>query len=627
MKKKKLLWQIYPLYLLITLASLLAAGWYSSETMRQFFLEHTAGDLEVRAQIIGKQIHAFLFPLNQAAIDAVAKEIGSSSSATRITVMLPDGTVIGDSEEDPAKMDNHADRQEMVSILNGKQGISVRYSRTLRQKMMYVAVPLRNEKGLVAILRTAINISFVDEKLKSIRSKILLGGIVIALLAAGISLMVSRRISKPIEEMKKGAENFARGELDYRLHVPDSDEIGELARAMNRMAAQLDERIKAVTQHRNEIEAILSSMSEGVIAVDNDAHLISMNRAAARMFDRSISESVGRSIQEVIRNTDLHRFVEKAVSGKNPAKEDIVLHRNGERILHIHSTPLCFGKDGHIGILIVMNDVTRLRRLENIRRDFVANVSHEIKTPLTAIKGFVETLRQGAVNNPDESLRFLEIIEKHTDRLTAIIDDLMNLSKIEQDRENKGIRLEPGKIKDVILTAVQVCQTKADEKNISIELSCDDEMTARINPPLLEQAAVNLIDNAVKYSEAGSSIRISAELRQTSKNAAPPENRSDAGESLCGCPAVSSSDMPPDMADAEIVICFQDHGIGISKEHLPRLFERFYRVDKARSRKLGGTGLGLAIVKHIVQSHGGNVTVESTPGKGSIFSVHLPIPK
>jgi two-component system phosphate regulon sensor histidine kinase PhoR len=620
MKKKKLLWQIYPLYLLITLASLLAAGWYSSETMRQFFLEHTASDLEVRAQIISKQIHAFLSPLNQAAIDAIAKQTGISSSSTRITVMLPDGTVIGDSEEDPGKMDNHADRPEMVSVLTGKQGVSVRYSRTLQQKMMYVAVPIRDKDNLAAVLRTSVNISFVDEKLKSIRSKILLGGIVIALLAAGVSLMVSRRISLPIVEMKKGAENFARGELDYRLHVPDSEEIGELAQAMNRMAAQLDDRIKTVTQHRNEIEAILSSMSEGVIAVDKDARLISMNRAAARMFDRDISESLNRSILEVIRNTDLHRFVEKAISGKNPTKEDIVLHQNGERILHIHSTPLCFAKEGYVGILIVMNDVTRLRHLENIRRDFVANVSHEIKTPLTAIKGFVETLRQGAVNNPDEAGRFLEIIEKHTDRLTAIIDDLMNLSKIEQDRENKGIRLEPGKIKDVLLTAVQVCQTKAGEKNINIELNCDDEMTARINPPLLEQAAVNLLDNAIKYSDMKSRIRISAELRPKT---VLPEDRSDVGTCPCACPGVSSSDTASDMTDREVVISFQDHGIGIGNPHLPRIFERFYRVDKARSRKLGGTGLGLAIVKHIVQSHGGYVTVESSPGKGSVFSIHL----
>jgi two-component system phosphate regulon sensor histidine kinase PhoR len=591
MKKKKLFWQLYPLYLLITLLSLVAVIWYSSEAMQEFFLDQTAADVEERAHLVSSQVMPLLIPINQSEIDAVCKNIGAASS-TRITVILSSGQVLGDSDEKPAKMDNHADRPEIVGALKGNRGVSIRYSRTLEERMIYVAIPLFHPQGteVFAVLRSAISITPVMNELRYIQSNILFGGVIIALIASGISLIVSRRISRPIEEMKKGAEHFAEGDLSYRLHVPASEELGGLARAMNRMASQLNDRMQTVIRQRNENEAVLSSMSEGVIALDREEHIININRAAAEMFGCSPSQSGGRNIREIARNSDLHRFISKSLSGEEPAEADIIFYHDGERILHIHSTPLCLTENERIGILIVMNDVTRLRQLENIRRDFVANVSHEIKTPLTAIQGFVETLRHGALNNPDEAERFLGIIEKHVGRLAAIIDDLMHLSKIEQEKENKGIPLEPGRIKDIILTAVQVCQTKAADKNIQIDLNCDDEMNAAINPPLLEQAVVNLIDNAVKYSEDGSTVQISAV-----------------------------------MTDAGIDISIQDHGIGIAKEHLPRLFERFYRVDKARSRKLGGTGLGLAIVKHIVQAHNGNIFVDSNPGEGSIFTIHLPL--
>jgi two-component system phosphate regulon sensor histidine kinase PhoR len=239
--------------------------------------------------------------------------------------------------------------------------------------------------------------------------------------------------------------------------------------------------------------------------------------------------------------------------------------------------------------LVVMNDVTQVRRLENIRRDFAANVSHEIKTPLTAIKGFVETLRHGSVKNPEEIERFLGIIEKHVNRLTGILEDLINLSRIEQDDEKKAIKLQKNPIKNVLQTAIGNCREKADLKDITIDYVCEENTLAMIDPTLLEQALVNLLDNAITYSHEGSSVQVSAFQKQDS-----------------------------------IIISVQDHGIGITKEHLPRIFERFYRADKARNRNLGGTGLGLAIVKHITQAHGGYATVESTPGKGSTFSLHLP---
>jgi len=266
-----------------------------------------------------------------------------------------------------------------------------------------------------------------------------------------------------------------------------------------------------------------------------------------------------------------------------------VLYQNGERILNLKSSPLLDAGKDQIGTLVVINDVTQLRRLEDMRKDFVANVSHEIKTPLTAIKGFVETLHRGSVDNPEEAQRFLDIIQKHVDRLSSIIDDLLSLSRIEQEGGRQAIQFENMPIMDIFKSAIQICHSKAEEKHIAVHVACEEQLKSFFDPTLLEQAVVNLLDNAIKYSEPDSAIHLSA-----------------------------------DLSDSEVKIAVEDQGIGIAKKHLPRLFERFYRVDKARSRKMGGTGLGLAIVKHIAQAHGGQVTVKSTPGKGSTFSIHLP---
>ena len=429
----------------------------------------------------------------------------------------------------------------------------------------------------------------IDVAIRNTQVKIALGGLIIALFAAVLSLIVSRRISRPIEEIKKGAECFARGDFECRLPVSNSEEIAGLSEAMKKMALQLDERINTIIRQRNEIEAVLSSMVEGVIAVDMEERVISMNHAAAHMFGCDPSKAQGRSVQEVIRNTVLQQFVTSALSSKEPVEKDIILSFDGDRFLSGHGTLLHDAQGKQIGALIVLNDVTRIRKLEKIRRDFVANVSHEIKTPITAIKGFVETLRDGAVKNLEDAERFLSIIEKHVDRLEAIIEDLLTLSRIEREAEREDVVLAEGRVKDVLETAIQICEVSAVTKKISIELSCGEDIVAKFDPPLLEQAFVNLLDNAIKYSDEGSLIQV--EVTQT---------------------------------DHESIVRVRDQGCGIEKKHLPRLFERFYRVDKARSRQLGGTGLGLAIVKHIAQAHGGYVAVESLPGEGSMFSLHLP---
>lgn len=588
-KNKRLIWQLYPAYLLIILGSLTAVTWYASNELGRFYLNQTEHDLAARALLLKDQVISLFSPLQAEAVDAVIKQAGKLSD-TRITVILPEGTVIGDSRETPQFMDNHADRPEVAGALQGVTQTSIRSSDTLHQKMMYVAVPVKNGQRVQAVIRTSVPLTSLDRALTSVRLKIAFGGLVIAILAALVSLAVARRIIRPIEEIKRGAAHFADGDLAHRLPAPDTEELAGLANTLNRMAAQLDDRMKIVFRQRNELEAVLSSMLEGVIAVNRTERILSMNPAAGRMFDCDPLQVQGRNIQEVIRNLAIQRFVTRVLSTSETIADDFILYRAEERTLNIHSSPL-YDSDGvQIGTLLVMNDVTQLRHLENVRSDFVANVSHEIKTPLTAIKGFVETLQHGEVEDASERERFLGIILKHVDRLGAILEDLLALSRMERENGAEEVRLRPGRIKDVIHTAIQVCQPQAASRGIAIGVETADDLTANLDATLLEQAFVNLIDNAVKYSEDGSRVRILA---------ARIEN--------------------------EVVIEFADQGSGIPTKHLPRLFERFYRVDKARSRKLGGTGLGLAIVKHIVQAHGGHLTVESSLGQGSTFRVHLPL--
>ncbi len=587
-KKRRLIWHLFPYYVITIILSLTAVTWYASGALRQFFLAQTRNDLEARAHLVEKQISQYLAPLDQLAVDFICKAIGSSA-ATRITVILPTGRVIGDTEENPSRMDNHAKRPEIAQALAGSIGTAIRFSATVQQRLMYVAIPVKHNDKSAAIIRTSIPITSIDQTLHAVQLKIAIGGFLIAIIATGISFYISRRISKPIQKMKSGATRFAQGDLSHRLPSPDTEELAGLTESLNAMASQLNDRIQTIINQRNEVEVILSSMVEGVIAIDTKDNIISINAAAAKMFNSTVDYLKNRSVQEALRNPPLQKIIQQALSTNMIVEGDINLYQNEEREIHVHSSPLKDAQENPIGLLVVLQDVTQLRRLENIRREFVANVSHEIKTPLTAIKGFVETLRHNDVENIEESHRFLDITLKHVNRLNAIVEDLLSLSRIEQEGEKKAIQFKESRLRDVMQTAIQVCQSKAEAKNISVELECPENTTAKIDRQLIEQAAVNLLDNAIKYSEDESLVQVSV----VSEN-------------------------------GQLALNFKDHGIGIASNHLPRLFERFYRVDKARSRKLGGTGLGLAIVKHIAQVHGGSVTVDSTPGKGSKFTLYLP---
>ena len=438
---------------------------------------------------------------------------------------------------------------------------------------------------------------FYDYPLQDSANGALLGGCLVVgallvILAALVGLISSLRVSRSLRAIRASAEHFAGGDFSHRLRIPDTPETGNLAVTLNNMAAQLEEQIRVVTQQRNEQEAILSSMQEGVLALDPRAHVIAMNPAAEALLSVPSAQARGRTVQEVIRNVGLQRLLADAMSKAEPTTGEIVLRGDEERFVQVTATALRAAVGRDLGMLVVLNDITQLRWLENIRRDFVANVSHELKTPITSIKGFVETLRDGALADPPQAARFLEIVGRHADRLNAIIEDLLSLSRLEQTNQAAEMPRPVVQLSPIIEAAVLDCSAKAAAREISILPSCAAGLFVKAKAPLLEQAIVNLLDNAISYSNPAGTVWLTARG-----------------------------------GNGEVRIDVRDEGIGIPPEHVSRIFERFYRTDKARDRASGGTGLGLAIVKHITHIHDGQVDVTSEVGKGSTFSLRLPQPK
>ena len=603
MRRPRIFWRIYATYLVVVLLCTASVGFYAVRSARDFYFAHTERELLARAQLVRADVDARYRTVTGQTLQDFVTSLGRASS-TRITVIAAGqpgvtvGTVVADSSvSDPSTMANHINgpdyRAEIHAALRGGTGLAIRPSPTLGVNMMYLALPLREGGRIVDVVRVAVPLTAVNEALDSLYTRIIVSALLVALAAAAIGLYVSRRISGQMREIKAGAERIAAGDFSHQVIVPRTEEFAVVAESLNHMASELDDKLRTLTQERNEREAVLSSMVEGVLAVDTEERLIAVNAAAARLLDTKPADAEGKSIQEVVRNPDLQRVIAQTLSGQRPVEADVVMRVGAEdRDLQANGTLLHADHDtvSVVGAVVVLNDVTRLKRLEAVRRDFVANVSHELKTPVTSIKGFAETLEDGALDDPEAARRFVRIIAGQADRLNSIIEDLLALSTLEQSQDSPLLQIEEADLCDVVGVALDVCGPKAEAKNIRLRESCPRSLLAPVSPPLLEQAVVNLIDNAVKYSQEDSTVDIILE---------------------------ATSD--------ELVISVVDRGLGVAREHLPRLFERFYRVDSARSRDLGGTGLGLAIVKHIAQIHGGRVSVDSVVGQGSTFRIHLPL--
>jgi two-component system, OmpR family, phosphate regulon sensor histidine kinase PhoR len=418
-----------------------------------------------------------------------------------------------------------------------------------------------------------------------------------AAIFAGTMLVILVLVSRSIRELRHGAERFAKGDLRKRIAVRGPLQLTALAESLNTMAEQLADRLSTVIQQRNELGAVHGSMVEGVLAIDREQNILSLNRAAAAMLSLDVISAIGQSVYEAVRNAELQQLIQHTLEKDSAIAGEMILADTGstgqqevsERSIQLQSALLRDHGGQRIGLVLVLHDVTQLRRLESVRRDFVGNVSHEVKTPVSAIKAAVETVQDLTDSGGEDAQRFLQIISRQADRLSAIVDDLLSLARIEQVGGEGLEDAMQSPIWPVISAVIETCQLNADAKSIHLQAKCGRSISARISEQLLTQAVVNLVDNAVKYSDADTSVLVYCEV-----------------------------------IDGEVVISVTDQGRGIEPKHLPRVFERFYRTDKARSRELGGTGLGLSIVKHIAEAHGGRVSVDSDPGVGSTFRVHLP---
>ncbi|MDZ4199838.1 MAG: ATP-binding protein [Kiritimatiellia bacterium] len=504
----------------------------------------------------------------------------------RLTVIDRDGRVIADNEASADRTENHRARREVEQALAGQIGTDSRFSVTRRKPMHYTAIPIRDQDRILGVVRLAVPKRGGDEVLSVLRHQTLLAGVVTLLFALLLSALLSRWTSAPLEKMRAATRQIAQGDLSVRIPSPPGREMGDLARDINHMVERLREEIrtgKALLQLQN---TTLDGMSEGVIRMDAQGRVLDLNRAAAVMLRVDAAAARGGLILEILRDIRFQNaFEEMKTEGCSAEKiveisPQCILRLRVESVKNENSEP---------DVLFLIEDITRASRLERVRKDFVSNVSHELRTPLSVIRAQAETLQDSRLD-PQQARRFLENLIRQADRLDATLEDLLELARLEHLDESRGLRLEIAPIMESVRSAIALCAAKAHDREIPIQVSGEEGLLARLAPVLFERAIANLIENAIQYSEPGKPVEIALNAQG-------------------------------DQAKIRV----RDHGCGIPAQHLDRIFERFYRVDKARSRKAGGTGLGLSIVRHIALAHRGRIEVESRVGAGSVFTLSLPL--
>ncbi len=507
-------------------------------------------------------------------------------SGARVTVIAADGRVLADSQHDPATMENHAGRPEVQQALAQGEGRAVRHSDTIERDLLYLARRHQPEPDQPpAVLRLALPLAEIEAARAEFRWRLLTASLVILLLAGGVSLLVSRHLVRRIDELKRFAGRITEGDFRPLAAEREGDELAALARSLNQTAARLNETIRTLTEERNRSAAVLGSMVEGVAVIGADERVAFCNHAFCQSVGADAAGCTGRPLLEIVRQSDLVALIRRALAARETLGGEVTL--GGARSRTFGATVAPVESAGTSGVVLVLHDISELRRLERVRQDFVANVSHEFKTPLTAIQGFAETLLAGALDDPQNSRRFLEIIRDHALRLGRLTDDLLKLSQMEAGKLDLDLRSVG--VADLVESCLETARLKAAAKQQTLEADCPDSLPAiRADSNRLREVLQNLLDNAVQYTPAGGRITV---------RAAP--------------------------SGSQVMISVSDTGIGIPKADQERIFERFYRVDAARSREVGGTGLGLSIARHLVEAHGGRITVESEVGRGSTFSVYL----
>lgn len=593
MLRSKLLWRLYSGYAAIILFSTLIVGIMLSRQLSENATDDLQDSLRVRTALlaeIGRTAFAqSLTAASQATLQTTVVELGVNTQS-RLTLIAPDGDVIADSEESPENMDNHLQRPEIIDASESSSGLASRFSQTRQQVMIYRAVPVLDGSRLLGFARVSLAATQLDTQLAQLRRIILISASIVAFVALLIGLYFANRFTGPLLKMTEAAEAISQGDYDRRITVSETDEIGSLASALNRMARNSAERMEEITLERNRLGNIFAGMVEGVIDVDQNQKIVHINQVAADLLGLSIKEVAGQPIWEVVRVAEIINALEQALNNREivkaqmrrPTEED-------DQVVDIYAASLHNEQGESIGAVIVLHNISDLDHLERIRRDFVANASHELKTPITAIRGLTETILDDEDMPEDIRHDFIEKVHAQSLRLSSLVTDLMTISRLESDHQEKSVHRFD--MVELVRRSLNEATEPAQEKQIEIlSVLPNRALLIKGDNQAISQLVDNLIDNAIKYTNISGSV--SVDLLQEHE---------------------------------EAVLIIKDSGIGISQQFQQRIFERFYRVDKARSRELGGTGLGLSIVKNIAEQHGGSVSVDSQPGSGSTFRVVLPL--
>lgn len=582
----------------VTLA-LTVAGWLALRSIERSELSRAAETLEARTSLAAFALEPLLArsgagrTARQPEIQSMAREL-SRHALARVTVIGPDGAVLADSDTpDDAvpRLENHGTRPEVVQALSAGYGTDIRLSATLGERMYYLALPISSGNQIRGVVRLAFPLITLETRIRDLNRAL---GIAFGLafaVSVALSVLLARGVTRPLSAMAAVARQLAGGSLGQRIRTTSRDEVGVLGSTLNQMADQLESKIREVSEDRTQLLAMLASMIEGVMVLDCRGKVLQVNPALEQMLMVQGAEARGRAHWEVVRHHELNELVTRVLETRVNCGGEVTATASG-RTLRVEASVAGGQRDNEACAVLVFHDVTAVRRLEKVRKDFVANVSHELRTPLTSIKGYVEALLDGAKDDPEQTLRFLEIILKQTDRLNLILDDLLQLSQIESGQVL--FKRDPISLSEVVDRTVALIKPLADKKGHTVTVAMPADLPPVIgDPERLAQVLTNLLDNAVKYTPANGSIHVTGRI---------------------------AGDLPQRMVELSVT----DTGLGIPEADRPRVFERFYRVDKARSRELGGTGLGLAIVKHIVEGHGGRVWVEGNQPIGSRFVVRLP---
>ncbi|MFC5405438.1 two-component system histidine kinase PnpS [Cohnella soli] len=514
----------------------------------------------------------------------------------RVTYIDLNGKVMGDSDHEPATMDNHLSREEIREALEGGTGTSVRYSDTLRENMMYVALKVGGENGGPAkgIIRLSMSLGDIERSLDNMWLALIFGLLLLFAVAVVVSYRVALSVTRPLERMTTAAKRMAN--MDYAIRVPESgrDEMSELARALNAMAGSLQGQLDEIRQNGTRLQDVLDNMISGVVMIAHDGRITLFSKQAEFLLGGTARERVGRSYSEIKQHYELTGLIRESLASPMPLHDELTVYYPEERLLEINIVPMKMSGEDEPGLLLVMQDVSAIRKLERMRSEFVANVSHELKTPVAAVKGFAETLLAGAVNDPETARSFLTIIQDESDRLNRLIGDILELSKIESRRA--PLQFSPIELPAFLARMTELLGTEAARKNIELDVQVEEGLFLEADEDRLGQIVMNLMQNGINYTPDGGKVKVRAFVVT-----------------------------PEDGAEEFVRLTVSDTGIGIPKKDIPRIFERFYRVDKARSRSSGGTGLGLSIVKHLTELHHGTIRVESTVGIGSQFILELPL--